>query len=118
MAQDQLELQSEFKASLCNSMRPGLKIKRIKRGWGCSSELEFFLEPLESIPKFQKIQTLKVSSYLLKATHGVIICVQESPKVKTPKKNIEALYVLGAFTGFCMFVPGDGHAVSKILNWK
>ena len=53
-----------------------------------------------------------------KDTHGEIICVQESPKVKTPKKNIEALYVLGAFTGFYMFIPGDGHAASKILNWK
>lgn len=69
-------------------------------------------------PQMPENTNIKVSPYLLEDIHGEILCVQESPKVKIPKKNIEALYVLGTLTGFYMFIPGDGHAASKILNWK
>lgn len=69
-------------------------------------------------PQVPEDKNVKVSPYLLEDIHGEILCVQESPKVKTPKKNTEALYVLGALTGFYMFIPGEGHAASKTLNWK
>lgn len=46
------------------------------------------------------------------------LCVREPSKVRTTKKNITALHVLGTLNASTSSFPGDQYVASKTLSWK